>query len=198
VKLDSTCLDPTAALILTGALPPQTGIRDMSGKEDESGSAAIFWELLAPVHRRVYNYIRKSLGFSQDADDVFQESVLQAFRYFRTYRRGAKFETWLFSIAHNEVRKHFRRASKVNVPLDVVRPALPDSTRTNELVREVYRFARTLNPRQREVFFLFYDSGFSIGEISEITGLREGNIRFILSQARTNLKTLMGEKDERR
>ena len=167
----------------------------MSRKDDEAGAAALFWELLAPVNRKVYNFIRKSLNFSQDADDIFQESVLQAFRYFRTFRRGAKFETWLFSIANNEVRKHFRKASKTAVPLDAVSAAAPDSTRRDSLVREVYRFAQTLNPRQREVFFLFYDSGFSIGEISEITGLHEGNIKFILNQARTNLKTIMGEKN---
>lgn len=168
----------------------------MSKKDGEAGSAKLFWELLAPVNRKVYNFILKSVGFSQDADDIFQESILQALRYFRTFRRDAKFETWLFSIAHNEVRKHFKKASKTLVPLDMVPPPGQDSGRRDELVREVYQFAETLNPRQREVFFLFYDSGFSIGEISAITDLREGNVKFILSRARANLRAAMGEKDE--
>jgi RNA polymerase sigma-70 factor (ECF subfamily) len=168
----------------------------MRKTEDQAGSATLFWEYLAPVNRKVYNFILKSVNFSQDADDVFQESMLQAFRYFRTFRRGAKFETWLFSIAHNEVRKHFKKASKAAVPLDAVRPASPDSGQALELVREVYRFAERLNPRQREVFFLYYDSGFAIAEISQITGLRQGNVKFILSQARQSLKKIMGEKNE--
>ena len=168
----------------------------MSQDEGGAGSATIFWELLAPVNRKVYNFIRKAVNFSQDADDIFQESVLQAFRYFRTFRRGAKFETWLFSIAHNEVRKHFRRASKASVPLDEVPAAAADSARRDALVREVLRFAEAPRPGPRLVFFLFYDSGFSIGEISEITGLREGNIKFILNQARANLRAIMGESDE--
>ncbi len=161
----------------------------------ENAAAERFWDLLAPVQRKVYNFIRKSLAFSADADDVFQESVLQAFRYFRTFRRGANFETWLFTIAHNEVRKHFKKASRTAVPLAEATAAAPDSTRRDSLVREVYRFARLLDPRQREVFFLFYDSGFSVAEISGITGLGEGNIKFILNQARTNLKSIMGEKN---
>jgi RNA polymerase sigma-70 factor (ECF subfamily) len=196
VKTDSTCLDATAALILPGERTPEPEIRDLAGKHDEAGSAALFWEYLAPVNRMVYNFILKSVSFSQDADDVFQESVLKAFRYFRTFRRNAKFETWLFSIAHNQVRNHFKKASKTPVPLEAVLPASPDTSRQRDLVREVYRFAETLDPRQREVFFLFYDSGFSIREISDITGLREGNIKFILHQARRNLRTIMGEKDE--
>lgn len=168
----------------------------MSEHDVEAGSAALFWELLAPVNRKVYSFIRKSLGFSQDADDVFQESILQALRYFRTFRRDAKFETWLFAIAHNELRKHFKKASQAAVSLEAVPVAAPDSTRIDELVREVYRFAMNLDPRPREIFFLFYDSGFSIGEIVKISGLREGNIKFILNQARASLRTIMGENNE--
>jgi len=196
VKTDSTCLDTTTELIFPGARAPQAGDFEMSQDEVGAGSAAIFWELLAPVSQKIYNFIRKAVNFSQDADDIFQESVLQALRYFRTFRRGAKFETWLFSIAHNEVRKHFKNVSRAAVPLDAVPAAAPDLGRRDELVREVFRFAGTLSPRPRLVFFLFYDSGFSIGEISEITGLREGNIKFILNQARANLRAIMGESDE--
>lgn len=163
---------------------------------EETGSAAAFLEYLDPVKRKVYNFILKSVNFSQDADDIFQESVLHAFRYFRTFRKDASFEAWLFSIAHNEIKKHFKKSAKLPAPLDAVRAAFPDSGRTRELVNEVYRFAETLKPRQREVFFLFYDSGFTIAEISRITGLDEGNIKFILNQARQNLKSIMGEDNE--
>jgi RNA polymerase sigma-70 factor (ECF subfamily) len=196
VKTDSTCLNATAALILPGARALEAGGCDVRKKADDAGSAALFWQYLAPVNRKVYNFILKSVNFSQDADDVFQETVLKALRYFGTFRRDAKFETWLFSIAHNEVRNHFKKASKKPVALEAFRPAPADTTRQRELVREVYQFAETLNPRQREVFFLFYDSGFSIREISDITGLREGNIKFILHQARRNLRMIMGENDE--
>jgi len=53
-----------------------------------------------------------------------------------------------------------------------------------------------LKPRQREVFFLFYDQGFSIQEIARITGLREGNVKFILNRARTAIKSIMGDQNE--
>ena len=189
------CLEATTATALTGSRVPGSGDDQMTPKESEAGAAAEFWELLEPVNRKVYNFIRKTSGFSQDADDIFQETVLQAFRYFRTFRRGAKFEGWLFAIAHNELRKHFRKAAGAPGPLESEAVGGPGPTRREDLVREVFRFAEALPPRRREVFFLFYDSGFSMGEISEITGLREGNIKFILHQARTNLKTIMGEKN---
>jgi RNA polymerase sigma-70 factor (ECF subfamily) len=196
VKAEAQCLDPTGTLILSEARPPERVARNMKRLGDAATSAAAFWEHLEPVKRKVYNFVLKSVNFSQDADDIFQESVLQAFRYFGTFRKDASFETWLFAIAHNEIKKHFKKAAKAPLPLAADPSGPPADGRTRERVDEIYRFAEKLDPRQREVFFLFYDGGFSLAEISRITGLREGNIKFILSQARQNLKTIMGVQDE--
>jgi RNA polymerase sigma factor (sigma-70 family) len=65
---------------------------------------------------------------------------------------------------------------------------IPDDSADKSLVRDIYEVALQLAPRQREVFFLFYDQQFSMKEIVEITGLKEGNIKFILNQARGKIK----------
>jgi RNA polymerase sigma factor (sigma-70 family) len=194
VKRESPC--PDAALILQGAWASETVSCDVRKKPGEADPRAHFWEYLGPVNRKVYNFILKSVSSSPDADDVFQESLLKALRYFRTFRKDANFEAWLFSIAHNEVRKYFKKDSRRTITLDAGFATSPDTGRQQDLVREVYRFAETLRPQQREVFFLFYDSGFSVREIAAITGLREGNVRFILHQARCRLRAIMGENNE--
>jgi len=165
-------------------------------KESRSAVAAIsFWERLIPCKQRLYNYIQKSLNFSVEADDVFQETVLHAFQYFRSFEEGKEFRAWLFAIAHNEVKKHYKKASKISSSLAPERLGSADTSHLRHLVGEVYRFAEKMKPRQREVFFLFYDGGFTISDISRITGLREGNIKFLLNQARRNLKTILGEQN---
>lgn len=176
-------------------LRPESDIQDVNKKVNEETSDTPFWEYLAPVKHRIYNFILKSLGFSQDADDVFQETVLHAFQYFRTFKKDRDFSTWIYSIAGNEIKKHYKKASRTSGCLDAALLHSPDSSHTHQLAREVYLFANSLSQRQRKVFFLFYDSGFTIAEISRITGLREGNIKFILNQARQNLKSIMGEKN---
>ena len=158
--------------------------------------SAAFWDLLSPVKDKLYNYIRKSLSFSVEADDVFQETILNAFRYFNTFRRDREFGPWLFAIAHNVLRDHFRRAARTVATPEAERWAEEDGTRTRELVREVYRYAEGLKPRHREVFFLFYDSGFSVAEIAGITGLGQGNVKVILFHARNALKTALGANHE--
>ncbi len=174
---------------------PESDVPDVKKKFSEAASETPFWEYLAPVKHRIYNFILKSLGFSQDADDVYQNTVLHAFQYFRTFKKDKDFVTWIYSIAGNEIKKHYKKASRTAGSLDAALLPSPDASHTHQLAREIYRFANNLGRRQREVFFLFYDSGFTIAEISRITGLREGNIKFILNQARQNLRSIMGEKN---
>jgi RNA polymerase sigma-70 factor (ECF subfamily) len=162
----------------------RTGVR-LSDKD-------AFWELLAPCRDKLFNYIRKSLRFATAAEDVYQETVLNAFRYFGTYRPEREFAPWIFAIAHNALRDHFRREARTPAGPAVERLGEEDDERKREMVREVFAYAEKLKPRHREVFFLFYDSGFSVAEIAGVTGLREGNVKLILHQARNSLKAALG------
>ncbi len=158
--------------------------------------AAAFWDRLIPLNARLYNYVRKALNFSVDAEDVFQETVLHAFQYARTYKNGRDFHAWIFGIAHNEIKKYYKRNPRVVVPLDLERLCPLDRTDERRLIEEVLRYAERLNPRQRETFLLFYDQGFTIREIADMTGLREGNVKFILNRARQALRAIIGGSDE--
>jgi RNA polymerase sigma-70 factor (ECF subfamily) len=152
----------------------------------------VFWDLAEPHKQRLYNFIHKSMSFSTESDDVFQETLLRGLRYFASYHRKKSFSTWLFAIAHNEIRKHFKN-SRRDIPLPLAESLIVGNEYTNlHLVREVYRLAGGLKPKHKEIFFLFYDSGFSIADISRITGVREGNVKFILNRARNFLRDRLG------
>lgn len=152
----------------------------------------VFWDLAEPHKQRLYHFIVKSLSFSVESDDVFQETLLRGLRYFSSYHREKSFSTWLFAIAHNEIKKHFKD-SRRDMPLPLAESLIVGDEHTNlHLVREVYRLAEVLKPKHKEIFYLFYDSGFSIAEISRITGVREGNVKFILNRARNSLRERLG------
>lgn len=61
-------------------------------------------------------------------------------------------------------------------------------------VQDVYDVAESLDPKKRQVFFLFYYNRFSINEIKEITGIKEGNIKFILNQCREEIKSKLEDR----
>ncbi len=161
-------------------------VRDPAAAREES-----FRALFEPVRFRLYSFIRKTLGFSTEADDVFQETALNAFRYFDSFRRDGDFAAWVFGIADNEIRRSRRNPAAAS--LDPATATIPDDVSRREMVRTVFDAAFLLPPRRRIVFFLYYDSGFTIPEIARITGLREGNVKFILNRVRKELRRLLGE-----
>ena len=167
-------------------------IPNMREKSKLSTTNVLFWEQLSPHKLKLYNFIHKSLNFSEEVDDVFQETVLRALKYFKSYKEELNFGTWLFSIAHNEIKRHFKRAGKMSA-FDNIENRGTASTKQQNLVKDIYLYAEKLKPRHREVFFLFYYSGFTISEISRIIHLKDGSIKSFLNQARNTLRELLGE-----
>jgi RNA polymerase sigma-70 factor (ECF subfamily) len=192
VKIDCDCLETSGSFVFIADKERSRHRPEMKDKEEIGVSRTAFWCLIEPLKLRLYNFILKSLNFSTDADDVYQETVLHAFQYFASFRKGKDFGAWIFSIAHNEVKSHFRRSRKQTAAHSIDALTASQNDSTGALVREVFRFAAQLRPKEREVFFLYYESGFSIPEIEGITGLKEGYVKLLLSQARNSLKEALG------
>ena len=170
----------------------QEFIPKLRERKKPDATSVMFWEQLSPQKLKLYNFIHKSMNFSDEADDVFQETVLRALKYFKSYKKELNFGTWLFSIAHNEIKRHFKKAGKITAFYDVEDLGL-SSTKRQDLEKDIYLYAERLKPRHREVFFLFYYNGFTISEISRIIRLKEGSIKAFLNQARNTLRELLGE-----
>jgi len=196
VKSEVSCAGIPSSLILAGTEGRGFDLSNVRDMDEKTHSQTLFWDYLAPLKPRLYNFILKSLNFSQDADDVFQETVLHGFQYFRSFQRDKNFSAWIFSIAHNEIRNHFKKSRRHESLFDPEAVADGVAGAPDRLVNEVFRFAARLKPREREIFFLYYESGFSISEIAGISGLKDGHIKLLLFQARAGLKKIMGASHE--
>jgi RNA polymerase sigma factor (sigma-70 family) len=60
---------------------------------------------------RLRNFIRRRVGNAADVDDLVQDTCLEALRCLGRYQGHSRPETWLFGIALNLVRGHYKRAS---------------------------------------------------------------------------------------
>ncbi len=167
-------------------------------KKEETIPTAVFLQWLEPVKNHLYNFIYKAIYFSEDANDIYQDTVMRAFKYRYSYNGASSFKTWIFSIANNEIKQYYnKRKKKTNDCLEWDDNChIEDNTVDSRLVHDIYEVAQQLTPQQQRVFFLFYDDGFSIKEIQDITGLKEGNIKFILNQAREKIKQKLNRRNE--
>jgi RNA polymerase sigma-70 factor (ECF subfamily) len=157
-----------------------------------------FWELVNPVKENLFNFIYKALNFSEDANDVFQDTLFRAFKYIQSYNKKNPFKNWLFAIAHNEIKKYFKKTGNLSNPIQLdVQHWLSQDKGHEAMVQAIYEMAQDLRPKHRKIFFLFYDQGFSIKEISDISGLKEGNIKVILNMSRKKIKEKLGVDHEK-
>ncbi len=88
-------------------------ISSFTGKENRPRqlSAADFIALLEPIEDSLYYFVLKSVNFSQDANDVYQDAIRRGMKRLKTYNTELSFRIWIFSIANNQIRTHYRKKS---------------------------------------------------------------------------------------
>ncbi len=145
--------------------------------------------------RMVFAAAYAVLEDAEAARDASQEAFLRAYMGIRGFRGQSRFSTWLYSIARNCALDMARRRSRrlTDSMDDVQEPSeIPD--RKGMILDEAMR---ALDERERETLNLHYKGGFSAGEIGEILGLTESNVRVIMFRARKKLReALRGKEDE--
>ena len=169
------------------------------------GDAHAF-ELLYMRHKGpLYRYLLRQCGVAALAEELFQDVWMKLIDARSRYEARAKFTTYLYRLAHNRLIDHYRR-TQTGVPIsyadDADEPLIeqvadvearePD----NELDRR--RLAQrllvqiaTLPEAQREAFLLREESGLSLEEIAEVTGVNaetaKSRLRYALSKLRQGL-----------
>jgi len=150
-----------------------------------------FLKFLNPVKKFLYNYIRKSMNYSELSDDIYQETVLRAFKYFDSYDKKKCFKNWIFTIATNQLKNHLNSKNNLINHKNNVENIPFNSKEKNYKVRKIYNIAKNFKDEYRQIFFLYYYNDFKINEISRIVNKSESNIKFILYKLRKIIKKNM-------
>ena len=82
------------------------------------GDLRAFPELVDRFGGQVYGYLRRSGMSPATADDLFQETFMRVHRSAAGYNPDNAFKAWLFTIAHNLVRSHYRKKQVRRVMVD--------------------------------------------------------------------------------
>lgn len=174
------------------------------------GNAAAFEELVLRYQGRLLTVLAHLVGNREQAEDLTQEVFLRVFRARERYEPGAKFSTWLFTIANhvasNALRSRSRR-KEVGMPerspsdsspmqLDQIAKAasslMParqiDKAETAEMVRLAIE---SLNERQRMALLLSKFEGMGYQEIADAMELSIPAVKSLLSRARVSLKEIL-------
>ncbi len=174
-----------------------------------AGDAAAFEELMLRYQNRVVAILEHLVGKRGEAEDLAQDVFLRVYRARDSYVPGAKFATWLFTIAHNVGANALRSRSRrheVQAPSSAQssgeQPAnplaelaaaasgqMPTRQADKAEMQSIVRLAiEQLSDRQRMAVLLNKFEDMSYAEIAEIMHLTPKSIKSLMARARENLR----------
>jgi len=146
-----------------------------------------------------------------DADDLVQDTVLKAFRFFDRFEQGTNLKAWLFRIQYNNFVNQYRRAGRhaavtdeSNAPdladefvgSETLRALTePERTALRPLVaREIGRAFEELPEQYRSILMLADVEDFTYRDIADIIGCPLGTVMSRLHRARRALRKVLIEQ----
>jgi RNA polymerase sigma factor (sigma-70 family) len=136
----------------------------------------------------IYRYVYAVVGKHADAEDIVQQTFLNAYRAIEQGTKPRKPENWLFTIAHNEVRRHFRKSQlkplEVELDEELARPA-PE--RSDPSIPDLLRALQRIPAAQRSALVMREFEGRSYREIARTLGITERGLETLIFRARRSL-----------
>lgn len=154
-------------------------------------------ELLKPVYNDLLRYCKAMFknGSYDDAEDLFQNTLVKSYRKFDTLSDPAKFKSWIFTIASREfISVHRNKFWKRFLPLgeehnDKFVYELYDRGDNDNDKNVLLNALSKLNYKERSAILLFEVANFSIREIQEIQNEKsESAVKSRLSRVREKLR----------
>ncbi len=159
-----------------------------------------FRQLLDQHTGLIIKVVRSFAENKDDAEDLFQEIVLQVWLALPSYREEAKPTTWMYRVALNTAlvwkRKEKRRVrgeEAIAIP-ELISDGMTaeEKRQNNQIIERLYKAIRELPTTKRALIVLYLD-GFTYREISEVVGLSESNVGVSLNRIKKQLEKLMNE-----
>src|SRR4051812_15255080 len=166
------------------------------------GEQRAFTELVERYQTRLLNFIYRTIGDRERAEDLVQEVFIRVHRHLHRFDQSKKFSTWVYTIASNLAKNELRNRSRNPLVLfqtmrgnqdEEERPvefedttSRPDDLYRKRHLRElVEQTVAQLPEHHRQVFVLRELEGKSYEEIAEITACNLGTVKSRLNRART-------------
>ena len=181
-------------------------------REAQAGSRAAFDALVRQYEHQVLRLALHLTGSEQDAEDIYQEAFLKAFRYIGNFRFECSFYTWIYRIVTNLCLDQLRRrktrredhavvVDRTGDEIDIL-ASVSDNRSFSNPARELDRkllgakiqaALGKLTPRERMVFELKHYQGLRLRTIGEMLNTTEETAKNTLFRATKKLRAQLAD-----
>jgi RNA polymerase sigma-70 factor, ECF subfamily len=174
-----------------------------------AGEERAFQELVDRYQTRLLNFIYRTIGDRERAEDLVQEVFIRVYRHLHRFDRSKKFSTWIYTIASNlaknelrnrsrnplvlfqSIRKHWQQEDERPLQFEDSASRPDDLFRKRHLRELVEQSVERLPEHHRQVFVLRELEGKSYEEIAEITECNLGTVKSRLNRARNAFASII-------
>ncbi|MFC3194912.1 RNA polymerase sigma factor [Marinicella sediminis] len=153
----------------------------------QQGATDCFSQLVASYQSRLYSYLLGRCHNAFDADDVLQETFINAYRYLDSYDARWQFSTWLFTIAR---RLLGQLKTVYHVTLDALsgrEPAIENDLLALDRNNFWRLIKRDVSARQYDLLWFFYVEQYTIKDIAHIMKQSESWVKTNLHRGKMTL-----------
>ncbi|MCF6318438.1 MAG: sigma-70 family RNA polymerase sigma factor [Proteobacteria bacterium] len=154
-------------------------------QQAKEGDTSCFSQLVKLYQARLYQYLLARCHSSYDAEDVLQETFLNAYKYIHSYRPKWQFSTWLFTIANRLIKKQHT--------LYYINSFVEESESTRNVMTSIDRnnfwiqVKVIVNPQAYDVLWFFYIEELSLKEIAKILQRSKSWVKISLFRSKKQL-----------
>jgi RNA polymerase sigma-70 factor (ECF subfamily) len=159
------------------------------------GDPVSFEQLLHPYRQGILNMAFQLTGNLEDAKEICQEALIKVYKHLHRFQSGRSFQNWLFKILTNTafdfIRKKKRHEHVITEQkkLGLSTGYSPEKHFLNQEIREkIGDCLQYLTPKEKMVFLLRDQEGFSIKETAMVMGGTSMSVRTHLSRARRKIR----------
>ena len=159
------------------------------------------YALLVEEYKTVlYSLAYRMTGQAEDAQDLAQESFLQAYKNLFRFDTKRSFYTWLYSVSLNVIRNHLKRSKSKRYDLQYDKISSENFSASSQPACFIEDKAREellqsclpeLSPDIRELLVLRYYQNLSFESIAEITGLSVSAVKMRVYRGLEKLRKIM-------
>ncbi|HOP06137.1 MAG TPA: RNA polymerase sigma factor [candidate division Zixibacteria bacterium] len=151
-----------------------------------------FWKLLEPEYVRANMFCRRLAGDATQGDDVFEDALIIAYRKFHQLRDEMAFRSWLYRVMANTYTSSVRSSwfrRRVDLTPEIEQTLVGDDPLGRHTAgRWLKRAMAVLSPQQRVLITLHELEGWTLTELSELTGKPESALKSRLFRARNRMR----------
>lgn len=171
----------------------------------QSGNTAAFERLVRLLEQQM---LAVAAGFAftpDDANDIYQDAMLAAYKAMPNFKLESKFSTWLYKIVVNTALSNRRKLKRTWQKMTAVQNEYqheeqysvsesPEATMLDsELNAQINKAMTKLTDQERIAFVLCHQQGFKLREAAEIMNCTDNLVKVVLFRARGKLKQQLAD-----